>query len=95
MKNSNKMTSNMSVDNVVFNGILTVVNKNKNSWVGTMTDLNSALQRVLGKQSQLPGSPAALRIVTNRVINRLRNRKISVKFSRTAQTRLIKLVKTS
>lgn len=77
------------VDNLVLNGVLTVLNNHdsskQESWIGTMTELNSALVKVLGKKqaNNLPGSPSSLRVVLNRIINRLRNRKISVKFART------------
>ena len=72
------------VDNLVLNGVLKVLNKDNSSWIGTMTELNKALAKAVGNQSKhLPGSPSALRIVLNRVVNRLRNRKVSVKFART------------
>lgn len=109
VKVSNKMASNSkattrrtsvtnSVDDTVLNSVLTVVeNHNARVWTGTMTDLKSALGRVLGKRrSILPGSPGALRVVINRVVNRLRNRKISVRFLRTtdhARTRLVRFAR--
>lgn len=106
MKVSNKMalnskndTASVNVNDVVLNGILEVVKKNNAKvWLGTMTELNSALVRVLGRKRSeiLPGSPSALRTVTNRVVNRLRNRKISVKFVRTTdhtRTRLVRFTR--
>lgn len=80
MTRNNKITT---TNEVVIEGVLKVIN-NKN-WTGTMTELNSTLSKVLGrKQSQiLPGSPSALRMVLNRVVNRLRVRGISVRFART------------
>lgn len=74
----------VSVDDLVLNGVLEVLSTEDSSWTGTMTDLNSRLVKVLGKPlaKQLPGSPSALRVVLNRVVNRLRNRKVSVKFNR-------------
>ena len=80
------MTNNSktnSTNEMVIEGVLKVIN-NKN-WSGTMTELNSNLSKVLGrKQSKvLPGSPSALRMVLNRVVNRLRCRGISVRFART------------
>lgn len=79
-----------NIDNIILNGVVKVVS-NK-SWSGTMTQLTKALSRVLDKQESqvLPGSPAALRIVINRVVNRIRNRKIGVKFVRTHKDRLVK-----
>lgn len=75
----------VSVDNLVLEGVLKVLNKDNSSWIGTMTELNMTLVKVLGKKQafNLPGSPSALRVVLNRVVNRLRNRKVSVKFART------------
>ena len=99
VSNSKTNAVSTNVDDVVLNGILEVLKKNNAKvWSGTMTELNSALVRVLGRsRSQiLPGSPGALRTVTNRVVNRLRNRKISVKFVRTTdhtRTRLVKFTR--
>jgi len=89
-------TTQISVDDVVLSGILTVlVRSDVRGWSGTMTDLQTALVRVLGKRRSLvlPGSPGALRVVVNRVVNRLRTRGISVRFTRTpdhARTRFVK-----
>jgi hypothetical protein len=97
--NSKTDTTNVSVDDVVLSGILEVLKKNNAKvWSGTMTELNAALVRVLGKKRSeiLPGSPGALRTVTNRVVNRLRNRKVSVKFVRTTdhtRTRLVRFTR--
>jgi hypothetical protein len=97
--NSKTNTTNINVDDVVLNGILEVLKKsNVKVWSGTMTELNSALVRVLGRKRSeiLPGSPGALRTVTNRVVNRLRNRKVSVKFVRTTdhtRTRLVRFTR--
>jgi hypothetical protein len=92
-------TTQINVDDVVLNGILTVVERHDNRvWLGTMTELTSALVRVLGRRRSevLPGSPGALRTVTNRVINRLRSRGISVRFVRTTdhtRTRLVRFAR--
>jgi hypothetical protein len=91
--NSSKI---VNVDEAVMTGVLSIISgNNARTWTGTMTGLNSNLKKVLGRrQSQvLPGSPGALRIVLNRVVNRLRNRKISVRFARTTdhtRTRFVK-----
>lgn len=92
-------SSQISIDDVVLNSILTVVERHDSRvWLGTMTELNSALARVLGRRRSavLPGSPGALRTVTNRVINRLRSRGISVRFVRTTdhtRTRLVRFAR--
>lgn len=82
-----------NVDEIVFNGVTNLLNNN--SWTGTMTDLKTCLNKRLNKEQRtlLPGSPGALRVVLNRVINRIRNKGISVKFARTndhARTRYVK-----
>lgn len=74
------------VNQIVLEGILSVMERQVNgSWIGTMTNLTTVLNKVLSKNERvlLPGSPAALRVVINRVVNRLRNRGIGVRFTRT------------
>jgi len=76
----------MNNNEIVLNGILSVMERqNGRIWIGTMTTLTTALNKVLSKNERalLPGSPAALRVVINRVVNRLRNRGIGVRFTRT------------
>lgn len=86
-RNVKRSTVETSVESIVFNGVVSVVKgmRKGTSWTGTMTDLNSALVSSLGRKtaSMLPGSPSALRVVLNRVVNKLRNNKVSVKFGRT------------
>lgn len=76
-----------SVETVVFNGVMSVLSnvRKGRSWTGTMTDLRTALVSELSRSELkvLPGSASALRVVLNRVVNKLRNRSISVKFGRT------------
>lgn len=74
-----------TVDDIVFNAVLQFVNDGKSTeWIGTMTQLNSSLKKILGKTNAtfLPKSPSALRVVLNRLVNKIRKRKISVKFAR-------------
>lgn len=92
-----RTTTETSVDSVVFSGIVSVVKGMRKGtiWTGTMTELNSALVSTLGRKNSniLPGSPSALRVVLNRVVSRLRNNKVSVKFGRTtdhSRTRYVK-----
>jgi hypothetical protein len=101
MKVGNKMAlkskqnvSTNDVENTVLQGILKVIDKDK-MWIGTMTDLRSRLVVNLGKKATLPQSPSALRVVLNRVVNRLRNSGVSVKFGRAAnriRTRYVRFV---
>lgn len=89
---------NIKVNEIVMNGILSIIDNKNSTWQGTMTELSSALSRNLGrKQSQmLPGSPSALRVAVNRVVNRIRARGISVRFARTTdhmRTRFVKFAR--
>jgi len=96
ISNSKTNTRKNAVDQLVLNGALEVISKSaKMNCSGTMTELNSAFVKVIGKKRSaiLPGSPGALRMVLNRVVNRLRNRSISVRFARTtdhARTRFVR-----
>lgn len=80
-----------SIDNTILTGVLSLLD-DQNKWTGTMTALNSKLARILGKSTTLPQSPSALRMVLNRIQNRLRSRGVSVQFGRTANTRYVKFV---
>lgn len=94
--NNRRITAPNDVDGIIFRGVTSVVERQSGSiWKGTMSELASALNRVLSKKqrTQVPGSPSALRIVVNRVVNRLRNRGIGVRFGRTtdhARTRFVR-----
>jgi hypothetical protein len=77
-----KNVAENTVENNILEGVLKVLDKNK-IWLGTMTDLSVELVKNLGKKTTLPRSPSALRVVLNRVVNRLRNRGISIRFGRT------------
>lgn len=97
------MTSNSRIndtDNTVLTGTLSVISKrNDGIWTGTMTNLNLAIRKsIVGKDggiNNLPRSPSSLRVVLNRIVNRLRSRGVSVKFGRTpdaARTRYVEFV---
>jgi hypothetical protein len=79
--NRNTTNSDTTVDDRVLLGVLDILDRNV-FWRGTMTDLNSELSRKYRRSHRLPGSPSALRVVLNRVVARLRSRKISVQFGR-------------
>lgn len=86
-----------STDDVVLHGVLSVLDRSDNVWMGTMTDLGLALSRAVrrGAGKTLPGSSSSLRVVLNRIVNRLRSRGVSVRFGRTTdhmRTRFVKLV---
>jgi hypothetical protein len=81
------MSKQINIKNEITNGIISIVSKTKNnSWQGTMTDLNRSLSKYLGKKisRELPGSPSALRVAVNRIINRLRKQSVSTKFTRSS-----------
>lgn len=89
------LVQSVDVNEVVFRGVVSIL-ESQGEWVGTMTNLTTALNRILSKKQRalLPHSPGALRMVLNKVVNRLRNRRLSVKFVRTPdhkRTRLIKI----
>jgi hypothetical protein len=90
------MATTNDINEIVFRGIIsTVEGQSGSKWTGTMTNLTTALNRVLSRRQRtlLPGSPGALRVVINRVVNRLRNRGIGVRFGRTtdhARTRYVR-----
>lgn len=83
-----------TVDDIVLRGIMSVVESLSMAWRGTMTELFTDVNRMLSKKQRLqsPGSPSALRVVLNRIVNRLRSRGISVKFGRASDgTRFVRL----
>lgn len=90
---------NNEVNEIVTRGIISVMEGQSGStWIGTMTNLTTALNRVLSRRQRtiLPGSPGALRVVINRVANRLRNRGVGVRFGRTtdhARTRFVRFTR--
>ena len=87
----------IDVNELVFTKMMTIVENQSisNNWTGTMSKLMTALNKVSSRNQReiLPGSPGALRVVINRIANRLRNRGIGVRFARTtdhARTRYVK-----
>ena len=86
-----KMRSESDVNGMVFNGLLNILNNAPGEWTGTMTDLRKSLSKQVDDKSLLPKSPSALRLVLNRIVNRVRNRGVSVKFGR-SQTRYVSFV---
>lgn len=88
------------VDNLVLENVISVMDMNK-TWTGTMTELNELFLNLAGRGSKslskkLPRSPSFLRIVINRIANRLRTRGMSVKFGRTndrTRTRYVKFAR--
>lgn len=88
-----------NIDEVVLSKVCTVIrNQSGSNWTGTMSRLMTALNKVSSRNQReiLPGSPGALRVVINRVANRLRNRGIGVRFARTtdhARTRYVRFTR--
>jgi hypothetical protein len=96
-KTNRKNNQSNKADTVVLEGVLSMLERSKNEkiWIGTMTDLARTLTRVLGKKKAevLPGSSGSLRTVLNRVVNRLRARRVSVKFGRKSDHNRTRYVK--
>lgn len=93
-RKSQKTAVVSDANNIVLRGIFSVMQSN-NIWTGTMSKLTNSLHRVLSQKQRsfLPKSPSALRLVVNRVVNRLRNQGIGVKFGRTtdhSRTRFVR-----
>ncbi len=97
--NGRRSSVTNSVNDIVCRGISSIMERhNVSTWTGTMTELTTALNRVLSKRQRtlLPGSPGALRVVINSVVNRLRNRGIGVRFGRTSdhtRTRFVRFAR--
>lgn len=79
------------VSTVVFSGVKQLVNRRRTPWVGTMSDLMVVINN--GRFATLPKTPSAMRVALNKVVNKLRNAGISIRFSRStdhARTRLVR-----
>lgn len=89
---------NDQISDSILTGVLTLLNRRTSgTWVGTMSELDNSLVRVLGKKvpQNWPGSPSALRLALNKAVNRLRVRKVAVRFGRSTdhtRTRYVKFV---
>ena len=78
---------------VILDGVLQVIRNSKSGeWVGTMTQLRRQVSRLVG-QSIVPRSPAAMRTTVNRILSRIRNAGVSVKFGRTTDSMRTRYVK--
>lgn len=73
-------------ETIALHSIMTFI-QNNIEWKGSMTELNSAIKKYTGKQ--LTKSPAAFRTILNSITNKLRSRKVSVKFGRTNSKRFV------
>lgn len=91
MKKTNKKTTNrtqkMNVDRglieTVSTRILTLLNRKRGSWNGTMTELNVAITTGRNIASNWPKTPSVLRRVVNVVVPTLRKSGVRVQFGRT------------
>jgi hypothetical protein len=82
-KTAYNRSENVNPDDVLLTALFKFLGTEGN-WQGTMTELSSQLSRSLSRKenSLLPASPSSLRLALNRIINRVRNRGVSVKFGR-------------
>lgn len=87
-------TVKANIDTEIMNAIIALLDK-KNEISDTMTGFQNKLVKKISKRlrDRFPKSPAALRVVFNRISNKLRSRGISVVFSRSAISRVCTLVK--
>lgn len=87
-------TMQVEVENTLVKSVISVLEKRSTPWVGTMTELNNTIVRTLGKKvpSSWPKSPSALRVALNRVVNRIRNAGVSVRFVRSTNHERNRLV---
>jgi hypothetical protein len=82
------------VSNTIFSSVRSIVARRTTPWVGTMTELGETIENRVSVPKNWPGSASALRVAFNRVINRLRNAGVSVRFTRSTnhmRTRLVVL----
>lgn len=97
MKNTVSKTpdknSKNELDLVVLNDLLKYLSRSKTGWQGTMTELCETLNKRIGNKVSVPNSPVSMRRVINRIIYRLRSRKVSVKFNRSKQRIITLLLK--
>lgn len=89
-------SDNTEVLESIFSGVRGLLNKRKTPWVGTMSELNDILLSRGGGQvlETWPKSPSSLRLALNKVVNRLRNAGVSIKFTR-SKSRLVRLAYSS
>ena len=94
-QSKNNQSNQETMYNTIFSGVKSIVSRRTSPWVGTISDLTEALETRINVPSQWPGSPSAFRVALNKVVNRLRNAGISVKFTRATdrmRTRLVRFV---
>jgi hypothetical protein len=77
-----KQHKNQMLDTLVL-GVQRLMKRRSTALVLTMTQLDKVLQNQLSSLPQnWPGSPSALRVSLNQVLNRLRNAGVKVRFYR-------------
>ena|ERR1700743_2498848 len=97
IKRGNKMTLNSesNVHDTIFHGVKTMLKRRSTPWVGTVSQLSQALQKRFGQTKNWPGSASAFRVALNKVLARLRNAGVSIKFTRATDRTRTRLVKFS
>jgi hypothetical protein len=89
--NQEEMTVNQ-VENTLVNGVVSVVSRRTTPWVGTITELNNVLVKKFGTVENWPRSASALRVSLNKVVNRIRNKGVSIRFMRSTDHNRTRLV---
>jgi len=82
--NKNRVSNEVvELRNTVKDRILSLLNRKNGEWVGTMTQLDTAITSRRSVPENWPGSASALRRVVDAVVPSLRKAGVSVRFERT------------
>ena len=91
MEFKNIVQKQKTVDNIILNAVQNVVSKRGDKGIdATLTQVQKTIYTNISKEDRkiLPKSPSSLRIVLNRIINRLKVRGIRLNFTRTNSKRI-------
>lgn len=91
-------TRSVNVDSLVVDGVVRLL-ASREAWQGSMTELDSAVRRVLRRKNAVagwPANPRGLRAVVDSVVPTLRRLGVKVRFGRTtdhARKRFVEFVR--
>lgn len=87
-------TMRIEAENTLVNSVISMLKRRSTPWTGTITELNSIIVKSVGKNVRevWPRSPSALRVMLNKVVNRIRNAGVSIRFTRSADHNRTRLV---
>jgi hypothetical protein len=89
-KNNNE---NKQISDAIFHGVKMIMKRRVTPLTTTMTQLNETLMNNMNVPANWPGSASALRVALNKVLNRIRNSGVSVRFSRAPEHMRTRLVR--